>query len=230
MTPHHEWPSRRPAVNVGPMERLLSLLFGGFVAARGLKRGTATGLAASIAGGYLVYRGVTGHCSLYESMGTSTAADRAIELDERITIGRPVAEVWGFWRNLENLPEFMRHLEEVKVIDQKRSHWAARGPGGIRIEWDAEITGEKENEYIAWKSLPFSDIESSGLVEFRVAPGRRGTEIRVRMSYGLPGGAVVSKAVATLIGTITFRQVRDELQGLKQMMETGGGGGRAMGE
>lgn len=213
------YPSTGKDVNVGPTERLLSVLLGGYMAAKGVKKGKLSGMATALAGGYLMYRGSSGHCNLYERAGVSTAR-RAIEIDESVIINRPVHELYSYWRSLDNLPEFMRHIEEVRVIDDKRSHWVASTPGGIKVEWDAEITGERENEYIAWKSLPFSDIESEGMVEFRTAPGHRGTELRVHMIYNLPGDGAAAP-VQRLLAAISFRQIREELRRFKQIMETG---------
>lgn len=223
---HHE-PRRRSsgeAVNVGGTERFISALLGGFLALKAAKKG---GLLRTLASGYLVYRGATGHCALYKAVGMNTAEGRGIVLDETVTVNRPVSEVYSFWRNLENLPEFMEHLQEVKVIDSKRSHWVAAIPGGVRIEWDAEIIGEQQDRYIAWQSLPFSDIETRGSVEFSEAPGHRGTVIRVHMLYNLPGAGTA--AVARLLEHITFRQLRGELLRFKDLMD-GKGPDRAIGE
>lgn len=224
---HHEPRYRASgAVNVGALERLASVLLGGYMAVKASRKG---GFLRTIAGGYLLHRGTTGHCGLYRALGFSTATGRGIEVNESITINRPIAEVWSFWRNLENLPEFMEHLQEIKVIDAKRSHWVAAAPGDIKIEWDAEIVGERENDYIAWKSLPYSDIRTQGYVEFDEAPGHRGTEIKVHMLYDLPGASAAS-GVKRLIENITFRQLRGELMRLKEQLEGTGGPGRAIGE
>jgi uncharacterized membrane protein len=211
-------------VNVGGAERVISALLGGFLALKAAKKG---GLLRTLASGYLVYRGATGHCGVYKAAGINTAEGRGILLDETVTVNAPLSEVYGFWRNLENLPAFMEHLEEVKVIDGKRSHWVAAVPGGIRIEWDAEIIGEHENEYIAWKSLPYSDIDTRGSVEFSEAPGHKGTVVRVRMQYELPGMGVA--AVSRLLEHITFRQLRRELLRFKELMN-GKRQDRAVGE
>ncbi|OGP17707.1 MAG: hypothetical protein A2V21_312560 [Deltaproteobacteria bacterium GWC2_55_46] len=213
-------------VNVGRAERVASFLFGGYLAAGALRKGRLGAFLSLLTGGYLIYRGGTGHCALYERLGIDTSGG-PVELDETVTINRPAYEIYRYWRNLANLPEFMSHLEEVKVIDDRRSHWVA-SVDGARIEWDSEITGERENEYIAWKSLPFSDIDAEGLVEFRTAPGHRGTELRVRMIYNLPGGA--KGAVQRLLGAVSFRELREELLKFKQSMEAVPPPGRAMGE
>jgi len=68
-----------------------------------------------------------------------------IPVRESIIINRSPEEVYQFWRDFENLPSFMYHLEFVKVIDRNRSHWVAKAPLGTTVEWDAEITEDRPN-------------------------------------------------------------------------------------
>ncbi|MBI1912743.1 MAG: DUF2892 domain-containing protein [Deltaproteobacteria bacterium] len=208
-------------VNVGRTERWLSVLGGAFLAVRGLSKKNLSGAALAAAGGYLVYRGQSGHCPVYEGLGITTSrAATGLEFEDTITLNRPVNEVYKFWRNLENLPDFMEHLEAVKQIDNKLSHWVARIPGNIKLEWDAEITDERENEFIGWRSLPDSDIRNEGIVMFRKAPGDRGTEVKLHFIY-YPPLAGAGKGAIRLLDAITFRQIHDELRKFKQIMETG---------
>ena len=137
-----------------------------------------------------------------------------------ITVRRPVDEVYAFWRDLENLPQFMRHLESVTVTGDRRSHWVARAPAGKRVEWDAETVDERENELIAWRSLPGSDVYNAGAVRFQPAPGGRGTEVRVWLEYDPPFGKLGSK-VAMLWREEPGQQAMDSLRHLKQVLETG---------
>jgi len=137
-----------------------------------------------------------------------------------VTIGKPVAEVYAFWRNFSNLPRFMRHLESVEELDERRSHWVARGPAGTSVEWDAEVTEVRENELIAWRSLEESDVQNAGVVRFRPAPGGRGTEVRVELEYKPPLGKLGSK-IAMLWREEPRQQVADDLRHLKQVLEVG---------
>ena len=147
--------------------------------------------------------------------------DAGIILTKRsITINRPVAEVYAFWRNFENLPQFMRHLESVTVTGDRRSHWVARAPGGKTVEWDAETLEDRENERISWRSLPGADVHNAGSVEFMPAPGDRGTEVRVTLEYDPPFGKLGSK-LAMLVREEPGQQVKDDLRHLKQVLETG---------
>ena len=117
-------------------------------------------------------------------------------MDESIVLNRPRREVYRFWRNLENLPRFMDHLEAVTVLDEKRSHWTAKGPAGSRVEWDADIHNEIPNELIAWRSLAGSEVDNAGSVHF--CPGERryrgtgGTAVRP------PGGQARSRRGASV--------------------------------
>ncbi|HYD52009.1 MAG TPA: SRPBCC family protein [Gemmatimonadaceae bacterium] len=137
-----------------------------------------------------------------------------------ITVGRPVAEVYAFWRDFTNLPRFMRHLESVTVLDESRSRWVAKAPGGTTVEWEAETTMAVENELIAWRALDGSTVWNAGTVRFRPAPGGRGTEIRVDLDYDPPFGKLGSKA-AMLFREEPGQQVQDDLRHLKQVMELG---------
>src|SRR5688572_10472732 len=143
-----------------------------------------------------------------------------IKVKSAITVGRPVSEVYGFWRNFENLPRFMSHLESVQVLDGRRSHWSARGPAGIRLEWDAETLEDRPNELISWRSLPGGQVDTAGFVRFRPATKDRGTEIVVEMRYDPPGG-VVGASIAKLFGESGQEVVTRDLQAFKNVMETG---------
>lgn len=137
-----------------------------------------------------------------------------------VTINKPIEQVFGFWQQLENLPRFMRYLESVERLGNGRSRWEARGPGGVRVRWEAETISEQENELIAWRSLPGGDLESHGSVRFTPAPGARGTEVRLEMQYRPPAGAL-GRTVAWLLGRDPSQQITEDLRRFKQLMETG---------
>jgi uncharacterized membrane protein len=148
------------------------------------------------------------------------ARDRMIRISVGVTVNRSPAEAYRFWRDLENLPRFMSHLESVRAEDLRRSHWTARGPAGRRIEWQAEIVDDQSNRSIAWRSLPGARVPNAGRVRFEPAPGNRGTEVRVQLGYAPPAGAL-GRAVAKLFGEEPEQQVRDDLRRFKQVLETG---------
>jgi uncharacterized membrane protein len=174
---------------------------------------------------------MTGHCNLFEALGLDTAqrprgpatsvpAGQGIKVERSFTINCPAAELYRYWRNFENLPRFMSHLESVKVLSEKRSHWVARGPLGARLEWDAELINERPNELIAWRSLEGSEVDTAGSVHFTEAPGRRGTELRVILKYDPPGGKL-GAGIARLFGEAPKQQIQEDLRRFKQVMETG---------
>jgi uncharacterized membrane protein len=142
-----------------------------------------------------------------------------LHLQASITVNRPPEEVYRFWRDLENLPSFMHHLEAVRTTGLRSSHWTAKAPGGS-VEWEAEILEDRPQELISWRTVDRSDIPNSGTVRFTPAPGGRGTEVRVELRFSPPGGRV-GAAVATMFGEHPYQQVRDDLRRFKQVIETG---------
>ncbi len=161
-------------------------------------------------------------------VAATTAARRAARARSRhgdrivnvVTVNRPVEELYAFWRDLENLPRVMPHLESVTTTGPGTSHWVARAPFGAAVEWDAEVVDDVANERISWRSVPSSQIENAGTVRFAPAPARRGTEVTVEMEYRAPGGPI-GAAVAMLSGKEPRQQVADALRRFKQVMETG---------
>jgi uncharacterized membrane protein len=148
-------------------------------------------------------------------------ADKGIVRTKRsLTINKTPEECYAFWRNFENLPQFMRHLESVTVTGERRSHWHARAPAGVTVEWDAETIEDRPNELIAWRSTEDADVFNAGTVRFERAPGGRGTEVRVELEYKPPLGKLGSK-VAMLFREEPGQQVMDDLRHFKQVMETG---------
>jgi uncharacterized membrane protein len=146
--------------------------------------------------------------------------ERAVHVRKAITIGRPAEDLYKFWRDFENLPRFMRHLESVQVTGERRSHWKAKAPFGRTVEWHAEITEDRPNEQLAWRSLESADVPNYGSVTFEPAPGGRGTTVRVDLHYEPPGG-VIGATIAKLFGEEPGQQVQEDLRAFKQLMETG---------
>ena len=137
-----------------------------------------------------------------------------------VTVNRSVEELYGWWRNLDNLPRVMPHLEAVEDRGGSTSHWVARAPFGASVEWEAEIIEDRPNELLSWRSVEGSQVNNAGSVRFEPAPGRQGTEVTVEMAYEMPGGPLGS-AVAKLTGEDPPQQVSDALRRFKQVMETG---------
>jgi len=135
-------------------------------------------------------------------------------------VNRPPNEVYSFWRNFENLPRFMRHLESVVDLGDGRSHWKVKGPAGMEVEWDATIIADVPNEVITWRSLEGADVDNAGAVRFERAAGGRGTIVRVNLEYN-PIAGVLGAAVAKLFGEEPEQQLDDDLRRFKQVMEVG---------
>ena len=137
-----------------------------------------------------------------------------------VTVNRPASELYAYWRDLENLPNFMRHLESVTHLEGGRSHWVTRGPGGVMVEWDAEIVADVPGELIAWQSMFGADVRNAGTVRFIPVPAGRGTEVHMELDYSPPAGSF-GAVVAKLFRAEPGQQIRDDLKAFKSMMEVG---------
>jgi uncharacterized membrane protein len=213
--------------NVSSSERWVSLAAGGALAALGFD-GRGPSLLSALVGGVLLYRAASGNCPLYQALGVSTsdstnpntaiAAGHGTRVEHAVTVMKPAVEVYQFWRDFENLPRFMTHLIDVDTTTNGRSHWVAKGPLGLKVEWDAEIVADISGEAIGWKSLDGSDVDTAGSVRFRELPHGRGTEVRVNLKYDPPAGKV-GRAVARLFGEAPEQQIREDLRRFKQIVE-----------
>jgi uncharacterized membrane protein len=224
--PHHGR-NRRP-VNVGSGERVASLAGGSLLALLGLRRRTLPGLVVAVAGGELVRRGISGHCNMYETLGVDTTREnagpedyftRGIHIEQSCTINKDPKELYAFWHNFENLPTFMTYLQSVQVLDDKKSHWVAKGPAGHAVQWDAQIINDEPNQTIAWQSLEGAEVDHTGSVRF-IPSKDRGTEVKVVLDYIPPGGRL-GAAVAYLFGRSPSAEIKEDLRRFKQLMETG---------
>jgi uncharacterized membrane protein len=205
---------------VSPVERGLAVAGGAGLALFGLTRASKAGMALAAAGALLALRGVRGRSHIWALPGRGGGGARPMQFAKSVTVGRPASEVYAFWRDFANLPRFMRRLERVTPQGAGRSHWVARIPAGNTVEWDAEITADRENEMIAWRSLPGATIANQGEVRFVPAPGGRGTEVHATMRYALPAGAA-GKAAAKLANVVPAQEVKDDMRRFKEVMEAG---------
>jgi uncharacterized membrane protein len=217
--------------NLSEFERWASLAAGTGLAIYGLTHIKHRGWLYAGLGGFLLKRGATAHCDVYEALGVNTygtptdtraalGGSRGTHVLESVTINRPVAELYRFWRNLENLPRFMRHLESVERVTDTISRWKAKGPAGTTFEWEAEINNEVPNQVSGWRSLENADVVSAGSVNFDRASGGRGTRVTVHLQYSPPGGKV-GAGVARLFGRDAETEIREDLRRFKQLIETG---------
>jgi uncharacterized membrane protein len=211
--------------NVDDVERVMSVIGGTALALWGLSRFSLTRLAIAALGAKLVHRGVTGHCNLYERFGLSTVdegegirGNLGTKIERAVVVYAPPERVYRFWRNFANLPRFMKNLEEVQVLDDRRSRWIARTVGGVRVEWEAEVINEVPDQLIAWRSTG-GTIDHAGSVHFEPGPGGRGTVVRVSLQYDPPGGSA-GHAIAALFGGDAGTWLEENLQSFKRMIET----------
>ncbi|MES2535701.1 MAG: SRPBCC family protein [Pseudomonadota bacterium] len=147
-------------------------------------------------------------------------ASGAVSVEKSVTINRSADECYRYWRDFQNLPRFMEHLESVQVIDDKRSHWKAKAPIGASVEWDAEVTVDQPGQLLAWHSVEGADVDNAGTVRFERAPGGRGTIVLVELQYSPPGGKA-GAFIARLLGEEPAQQIDDDLRHFKQLIETG---------
>jgi uncharacterized membrane protein len=146
-------------------------------------------------------------------------SERGIRVRKAITVTSSPQEAYDVWRNFENLPWFMAHLESVRVMDQRRSYWKAKAPLGATVEWVAEITEDRPSELIAWRSVEGA-VPNSGQVRFVPAPGNRGAEVHVELTYEPPGG-IIGATIARLFGKEPSQQLDGDLRRFKQVLEIG---------
>jgi len=225
-------PSR---TNVAPSERPISLIGGAALLLFALWRRSPLSFLLALGGAEMLYRGATGYCPVYGTLGINTAeptntgqaagmagqaATRGIQVEKTITVNRPREEVYCAWRDFENFPFFMKHLEAVACGPNGMSHWVAKAPLGTKVEWDAEVINDLQNEMIAWRSIGDSAVPNSGFVRFADAPDGGGTELKVMLEYNPPAG-VIGATFAKLFGEEPEQQVEDDLRRFKQMMEAG---------
>ncbi|OQW37311.1 MAG: hypothetical protein A4E19_14225 [Nitrospira sp. SG-bin1] len=227
--------------NIGDGQRMLSGMAGMAFLVSGLSRRDWTGAALAMVGGGLLHRAISGHCPAFEAMGIDMSSNdqrrpasdtnrlgrrkvhtkRATKIQRAIEIDRPPNEIYRFWRSFENLPRIMTHLDSVQVVNDRLSHWVVKTlPGGPKVEWDAEVINDVENQRIGWRSLKGSDVDNTGSVEFKPTADGRRTWLTVTLQYEPPGGKV-GTAVAKLLGEDPNTKIAEDLQRFKEQMETG---------
>ncbi|MEI9896188.1 MAG: YgaP-like transmembrane domain [Chthoniobacter sp.] len=216
----------RLPLNLGPTERLGSIVAGSALAAAGLlRRGPARALLVG-AGAGLLLRGATGHCALYRQLGIDrfdrrqrdgVPGNRGLKIEYAVEVRCPAPELYQFWRNIEQLPRILRHVETVEAVDAWHSHWVARGPLGPALEWDAEIINEHENELIAWQSMHGANLQNAGSVRFE-AISDSVTYVKVCIEL-LPVGGTAALALARLFGTDPQRELAEDLERFKDFAE-----------
>ena len=206
-------------VNVSPTERAVSLLAGAYFLYDGVGRNKKS-ILESLFAGYLLYRGATGNCAAYTAIGKTKPDNRSrnVNIQVRQIINRPRKDVYEIWRNFENLPLFMEHLESVDSLNDTISVWEAKIPGGIgHVRWKSEIVKERPYDLLGWQSLPGSSIENAGKVEFKDVSDHA-TEVHVVISYHAPGG-IAGEGAARLMNPVFEDMLREDISNFKWFVE-----------
>jgi uncharacterized membrane protein len=208
---------------------LLSLAAGGFLLVAGLRRGSAPGAVAAVAGGGLIYRALQGEPVVPEKISglvsTPPAPQTGVaphepEVSRAITINRPIDEVFRFWSEPANFADSMRPFIEITQTGPDTSHWTMEGPAMLSYGWDSRSTIDPVTQTIRWASLPDSDIANEGEVRFTAAPGDRGTEAHLRIRFDPPGGKV-GEVLANHLHIGPNLIAMNSLRRIKSLLETG---------
>lgn len=210
-------------LNLMRTDRMAYAIAGGVLLLSGLRN---SGLVRLALGGTLLYQAYTGNNPLFKRLGIRVnrkppeGAKETIIAAQRVTIGVPRDELYRYWRDLSNLPRFMRHLVAVRVVDDRRSHWMAQAPAGRIVEWDSELVEDEPGYTLRWRSLPGSDVTHFGLVRFSDAPAGQATEVYVELQYVPPGGSL-GAVLARVTGEEPQWQIAEDLDRLKRLAEAG---------
>lgn len=209
-------------INVSKTGRIISSAAGAsllYLACANFSDSPLKSLCRMLAGGYLLYRGISGNCPVSAMVedNLSPKHARAVNIRTKLNVTRPRNEVYAYWRQLDHLPAFMAHLHDVEVIDERHSHWTVRLAGGLALEWDAEIVEDEENEMLAWRSTEGADISNAGKITFRDAPDG-GTELHVTISYRPPAG-YAGAGLARLLNPAFAAMVRNDVKNFKSYVE-----------
>ncbi len=211
------WPGQRLRRRWPPTTRLVAGMAGSALVLYAARRKGMMGTALGLAGATLVARSSTNR-EVTRLIGLSRTR-RGVTLQKTITINAPVERVYGFFRQLENYPAFMRHVREVREGPGGLTHWVVDGPAGVPVEWEAEMTAVIPNELIAWRSVEGSAIAHTGRLRFEPAP-RDATRVTIQMSYNPPAG-MTGHVLASLLGANPKRRLDEDLVRVKTSIETG---------
>lgn len=224
---------KNSSVNVGDGERVLSGLVGGaFLLLAVQQRKSWLVSPAALLGLSMLGRGLTGRCKVYRELGIDSAHgghqlaipgtmfNGTVKVQKTVTINKSPAQIYEFWRRFENLPSFMQNLESVRETEPGQTHWVARGPGDLQLQWDARIHEDTANERLSWTTVENSPIRHNGSVSFREDPAGRGTQVKVVLRYDIPGGRL-GQGLAKMLGGEPGQQLDADLRRLKMFLETG---------
>lgn len=222
------WTGDEP--NVTGAERWITIALGAALGVASVRQKPVVGAAMGLTGAALVLRGLAGRCPVKAALDSAEPArqlardhgwgGKAALVHRAVTVNAPRQQIYETWRDFANLQHFMENIERIEVLDEKTSRWTVKAPFDRTVEWDAVVTEDVPGERIAWETAPGADIKSFGWVEFKDAPGGRGTEVRASFAYKPPAGPI-GRAVAKLVQREPNVQARRDLRRFKMFVETG---------
>ncbi|MGK5742176.1 SRPBCC family protein [Micromonospora sp. URMC 103] len=139
-------------------------------------------------------------------------------VEARVTIDRPVADVFAFYRDFENLPRFLGDVLAVERTGPATFRWTIQGPLGIRVRSTIRLTEERTNELIRYETTAAPGLKGRWAVRFAPAPDPGRTE--VHQTLATPFGKL-GRAALALVGKPPAAEVAANLRRLKQVLETG---------
>jgi Predicted integral membrane protein len=213
--------NRDKLMSSAALQRLASVTGGILLIGSALGRHSSRPLLRTLVGGFLLYRGIAGRRSMSEVYHAweKVTAGRSLNIRCSMVVNKPREEVFSMWRNLSNLPLFMKHLQSVKEQDETYSDWVMQMPGGVgTLQWQAEIVKERPGEMIAWQSLPGSSVRNAGKVGFRDALGGQGTTVDVVLTYHAPMGKA-GEQIARLFTPVFRKMIEQDIRGFKDFVE-----------
>jgi uncharacterized membrane protein len=213
--------NRDKLLSAASTQRLASVVGGIMLIGSAFNRNSSRRFLKAATGCYLAYKGIAGKrtfSEVYHSFEKVTAG-RSLNIRVSMVINKPREQVYAMWRNLSNLPLFMKHLQRVEEQDELFSNWVMEIPGKLgTLQWHAEIVKERYGEMIAWQSLPGSSIDNAGKVGFRDSLGGQGTTVDVILTYHAPLGKA-GEQVARIFTPVFKRMIEDEIRGFKDFVE-----------
>jgi uncharacterized membrane protein len=135
-------------------------------------------------------------------------------IEKTIEVYAPIRTAYNQWTQFEEFPTFMEGVKDVKQLDDTHLHWVAE-IGGVREEWDAEITDQRPDERIAWMST--SGPANSGVVTFQRLDDEM-TRIVVEMDWQPEG---MRESAGAALG-LDERRVEGDLQRFREIIERRG--------
>ncbi len=215
--------------NISRGEQIASVAGGIGLALFGLAREKPSGWLWTAIGASLAYRGYSGHCYAYQSLGIDTSdklqvsgvpAKHGVRVEKSIVINQSPEHLYAFWHDFENLPQIFEHLENIESLGVGKTRWTIRGALGSELHADIEIINKRPDTLIAWQSLPGGDFQTAGSIHFRPLNHQRGTGVNVELKYNPPAGKLLSK-LASQVGMGIEQHLEAGLRNFKVLMETG---------